>query len=203
MSGPFTGRGKRITGADPTGRTPKFTPGKSWVRIAKGVYRESEQGHGTFAGVETSIVKNQVAYTADENRPHAATRLPGQTVGWIFNLHIGKTWEDIGTGNLNNLAESIMDTVGFAGMLSDEEADKLADLIDSAEAGDEDADPSGYVLDLLVSEGGEKFAGLPLHIEAVDIPNKGNRVYCGCKVSPVTVEELAENYDNVAAAAAK
>lgn len=202
--GPFTGRGRRYSGKQVGAKTPDRTPGGYWARITKGVAPfKSKQGHGDYAGVELVVVKHEHYYTAEENAPHGQSLAVGLAIGWIFNLHIGKTWEEIADGNLNNIAESVMETVGFAELLSEEEAEKLDGLIEASEGGDQDADPSGYVLDLLTADGGEKFAGLPIYVRAFNCPNKGNRKYCACELSPVTAEELAEHYSTSESAAAK
>lgn len=195
MGGPFTGRGKRITGNEQGGKLPKFTPGMYFVRVTKGVYRESDQGFGTFAGIETHIVKVAQSFTGEENAPYGATHLAGQGASWVFNLHVGnKQREHLALGNLNNIAKAIQDTEGFLKCLDDTEAEEYDRLLTAAEGG-EDVDPSAYLMDLLVSSGGEKFAGLPLRVVCRDGRGKNaQHLFAVCHCYPVSAREVAEHF---------
>ncbi len=196
--GPFTGRGEKITGKQQGGRPPKFTPGEYYVRVRKGVHTKSQRGHGSYGGIECTVVKAVTSYTREENAPYGPSIRVGQTAGWVFPLHIGNdTKEYLAQGNLNNIAEALMATEGFEDCLTPAQREQLKGLILAEQSGDESADPSGAVVNLMVMNGGETFGGLPVRIKARDARGQGSQwLFCACDVHPVSAEELAEHYED-------
>lgn len=181
---------KRITGKGPAPRRPvKFSPGSYLVRVVKGVHVESQMGHGTFAGIECKILAVETKLSAEQNAPHDATRNPGTRAAWTFKMHTGAL-EDVSLQNLANIAEALIETHGFDDCLTADEQADLMGLLESAESGDEDADPVGYVLDLMMTDGGEKFSGLPLRIEAEGKISKAGNLFPVCRCIPVTQTDI-------------
>lgn len=200
MAGPFTGR-RKISGASESGARDKYTPGTYYSRVVKGVFKESEQVQGAeYFGIETAVVYVVTAYSADENAPYDASRKAGANASWTWNLNPpNRAFQYLADGNVKNLCKALSETEGFVECLSEDEASKLDDLMEAFNNGDENSDPYGFIGNLLVSEGGEKFAGLPIKIVARDGRSKNNKntnanLFCACTVYPVDADELAEFY---------
>lgn len=215
-TGPFTGRRGTANADENGGRAPKFTPGDYYVVVQKGVYRESQRvNDAIYFGIETRVVKVLNGFSREENHPYAASRTPGSAASWVFNINRPSHLMYLPLGNMKNLANALMNTHGFVGRLRgdpDEPDSELADLImlnelseeggelpeaDKQRLGLEQPDPYDYVLNILVSEGGERLAGLPLRVEARDArdPQKANaNLFCACTLTPVTEEEFVAHF---------
>lgn len=217
--GPFAGRKTRIVDAEEQGGRDKYQPGSYYARIVKGVFRESAQVSGAeYFGVETVVVQTIAGKTSEENRPYQRSQRPGDAASWVFNLNPPqKSHQYLADGNVKNLIKAIMETEGFGECLDETEDEVLGFLLEAMEADrkltpdemekagvkDSTPDPFAYVADLLVGDGGEKFAGLPIRIVARDARNRKNvdaRPFVACSVYPVDAEELAEHFGGRAAA---
>lgn len=211
--GPFSGRKTSIADAQEQGGRDKYQPGSYYSRVTRGVYKESDQVAGAeYFGVETIVVVTTAANSSEENRPYERSQRANEAASWVFNLNPpNRSHQYLADGNVKNLAQALMDTMGFAERLTEEEDACLGMLLDAYEEGrkltseemeqaetdSNKPDPWAYVSNLLVADEGERFAGLPLRIVARDARNKKNtdaRPFVACNCYGVDEDELEEHF---------
>lgn len=204
--GPFTGR-RRVSDAKEHGAKDKFTPGTYIFRISRGIYNPDSKSveDAEWYGIESTVVKTLVEHSAEENAPYGASRRPGQSASWVFNLNPAqKRNAYLPMGNVKNLVKAVMETHGFQECFGyDSEGEPLPtqsrqdrqlweDFEEIYEAWDEgrdldedvaerndmevdEPDPFNWVGDQLCADEGERFAGLCLRGVARDARGKDKR----------------------------
>lgn len=215
----FTGK-RSVKNATAQGSQDKYTPGAYYAVITKGVYVVSTQYDGaTYFGVETAVMHVIQSNTAEQNAPYPASPRVGQSASWVFNLN--QRHQYLADGNIKNIAESIIDTVGFEAACGEsfevfnyiweayEEENSLPEafclengIVDPEGNAATDPDPFSWVCDRLIEEGGEMFAGLPIRVQARDARKKGAaaaNLFTACILSPVSQDEMEEFFGATAA----
>lgn len=209
--GPFSGRKTKIADAQEQGGRDKFQPGTYVAKITRGVYVESKNVNGAeYFGVETLVTETVSGKSAEENRPYQRSQRSGEAASWVFNLNPpNANHQYLADGNVKNLVNAIMHTDGFDDCLTEEEDEILGILMEAYEGGkdltdaemkacdvdDPSPDPFAYVANLLVEDGGEKFAGLGLRVVARDARDRKKvdaRPFVACTCYAIEAEATAD-----------